>query len=331
MNDTASKILQYLAAVLGVHSNAKPWPGMQGLPFFLSDGFDFLEIDLFHHPVVVAIDRRPEALAPSEIAARIRHIASKTGLVIYATQRLTFHNRRALIAQRIPFIVPGTQLYLPDLGIDLREHVRTGHTAQGKTLSPSAQALLIYNLLAKPWNPQLHPAATARELDYTVMTASRAANELVAAGLAHAGHKPKPGAPLYLTLNGSNAKDVWLAAEPVVRSPVTRTVWIDKLPAHLNARVAGASALAAHTMLASTGSPVYAAKRQDWLAAQKADPTLTDLGRDPRRTELQIWSYSPSLAGGDEVDPFSLIASMRDHNDERVQLALNELRENLRW
>ncbi len=28
------------------------------------------------------------------------------------------------IAQKVPFIVPGNQLYLPDLGLDLREYFR---------------------------------------------------------------------------------------------------------------------------------------------------------------------------------------------------------------
>lgn len=325
------KTQQYLAAVLGFRGTVRAWSGVKRLPFFLADGFDFVELDLFGHEVLVAMDKKPGALSPSEVSARMQQLASRKPLVVYATERLTFHDRRALIANRIPFIVPGTQLYLPTLGIDLREHVRTGAATQEKTFSPSAQALLIRNLLAEPWNPELHPAAMARELGYTVMTASRAANELVAAGLAHASHKAQPGAPLYLTLDGSSAKEVWHAAEGLVRSPVTRTVWIDKLPGRLNARLAGTAALSAHTMLASTGTPVYAARREDWLAARKADSTLHDLGRDPRRIEVQIWSYSPALAGGGEVDPLSLIASMRDHDDERVQLALNELRENLGW
>src|SRR5207244_12122486 len=96
--------------------------------------------------------------------------------------------------------VPGNQLYLPDLGIDLREYFRSGAgDDRAVTLTPSAQAMLICSLLARPWSQVLHPATIARDLDYTVMTASRAASDPVAEGLADSENKKQAGRPLYLT------------------------------------------------------------------------------------------------------------------------------------
>jgi hypothetical protein len=332
MKNAAQKMRAYLSEVLGATTELRPWPGAAAVPFFLTDSFNLVELTLFDQAVVVALDKKPGTLSPSELATRIEKLRSKARLVVYATERLSFRERRALIEHKVPFVVPGNQLYLPDLGIDLREYLQRG-ALDGKAtaLKPSAQAMLICSLLAKPWSQVLHPATIARELDYTVMTASRAATELATAGLAQIDRKPQAGAPLYLTYKASSPNDVWLAAEPIVSSPVARTVWVDQLSDRLNARVAGAEALARHTMLIPPSHRVYAVKRKDWLAARKADPALEDLGRDANRIELQIWSYSPSLTPGDEVDPFSLIASMRDDDDERVQLALNELRENLPW
>ena len=34
------------------------------------------------------------------------------------------YERKRLIEQKVPSIVPGNQLYLPDLGLDLREYFR---------------------------------------------------------------------------------------------------------------------------------------------------------------------------------------------------------------
>jgi hypothetical protein len=333
MKNAAHKIQAYLSEVLGAPAaKVRPWPGATSLPFFLADGFDLVELSLFGHLVVIAVDKKPGALSPSELSARMQKLRAKTALVLYATERLSYHQRRALIEQKVPFVVPGNQLYLPDLGIDLREYIRRGAGDEpAVTLTPSAQAMLICSLLAKPWSQVLHPATIARELDYTVMTASRAASNLVAAGLAVSGNKPQAGRPLYLTFRASSPADVWRAAEPILRSPVTRTVWIDRLPEGLNVRVAGAAALARHTMLVPPNHPVYAVKRGEWLAARDAEPALGDLGKDARRIELQIWSYSPHLEGGDEVDPFSVIASLREDADERVQLALNELQKDLPW
>src|SRR5690606_8845051 len=117
----------------------------------------------------------------------------------------------------------------------------------------------------------------------------------------------------------------------IVRSPVISTVWVNELPAGLNACIAGTAALADHTMLAPPRHPVCAAKREAWLAARKATPGLEDLGRDVSRIELQLWSYSPHLSGNEVVDPLSIMASLRDDPDERVQMALTELRESLPW
>jgi hypothetical protein len=240
--------------------------------------------------------------------------------------------RRALIQKRVPFIVPGNQLYLPVLGLDLREELPRGRVQEkATTLTPSTQALLIHCLLATPWSQVVSPAKVARELNYTVMTASRAANQLAASGIAAVSHKPERGNPLHLVFKATTPRDVWRDAESVASSPVTRRVWIDQLPDGLNCRVAGVDALARHTMLAAPAHRVYAVKRDDWLSACVGDPTLEDLGRDEHRIELEIWSYSPSLVQGDEVDPLSLIASLREEPDERVQLALNELRDTMTW
>ncbi len=333
MEDAAQTIRAYLAEVLGTPSSTRPWPGAASVPFFLTDQFELIELALARHLLVIALDRKPGALSPSELEARMERLRTQAPLVVYATQRLPFRDRRALIGRRVPFIVPGNQLYLPDLGIDLREYLqRSGHPVQAAALKPSTQAMLIFSLLARPWSALLEPAATARALSYTAMTASRATNDMVAAGLAQASHKSQAGAPLCLTYRASTARDLWRAAEPLLRSPVIRTVWVDQLPGHLNARVAGAQALSRRTLLTAPGHPVLAVRRADWLAARKTDPLgLEDQGRDAHRIELQIWSYSPALAPGDEVDPFSLLASLRDDADERVQLALNELRESLPW
>jgi len=44
--------------------------------------------------------------------------------LIYVRAQVTAYNRKRLIEQKVPFIVPGNQMYLPMLAIDLREHFR---------------------------------------------------------------------------------------------------------------------------------------------------------------------------------------------------------------
>jgi len=65
MENTAQKIRDYLAEVLGAPTEFRRWPGAAAVPFFLTDSFDLLELTLFDHPLVIALDKKPGELSPS--------------------------------------------------------------------------------------------------------------------------------------------------------------------------------------------------------------------------------------------------------------------------
>jgi hypothetical protein len=70
------------------------------------------------------------------------------GFIIYAQSTLSSYNRKPLLEHAIPFIIPGNQMYLPHLGIDLREHFRKLHK-KDRTFSPATQAVIIYALVCQ--------------------------------------------------------------------------------------------------------------------------------------------------------------------------------------
>lgn len=284
---------------------------------------------LFGQPVVLAIDKRPRPSSLSELAARVSKIRDVAGLpVLYATGSLASYERKRLIEHKVPFVVPGNQLYLPDLGLDLREHFRRAAERTPDTrLSPSTQALLIAHLLARPWEPVWHPATAARALNYTPMTASRAANELVVAGLAEAQNK---GRVQLLAFKSLTPQEVWGDAAPALRSPILRSAWLPHRQKGMALRMAGTSALARHSLLNEPRHPVYAVERKAWLASKEKLIVVPE--QAPGAIEVQVWSYSPALlADSEEVDPLSLIVSLRDEKDDRVQMALKEFEEALPW
>jgi DNA-binding transcriptional ArsR family regulator len=230
----------------------------------------------------------------------------------------------------VPFLVPGNQLYLPDLGIDLREYFRqTRQHAPATALSPATQALLIAALLHKPWRNEWKPAEIVSNLGYTPMTLSRAVRELTATGIVNLERR---GRDRHLITNRS-PQDVWEQAKPLLRSPVKRTVWVPPtikwMPPKI--RVAGMSALAQLSLLAEPPVPVFAVTAVQWKAAMKAG--VEEL-MEPREDccEWQLWNYSTELlANSRTVDPLSLTLSLQNETDERVQMALDELRKQLPW
>lgn len=327
----ATAVLRHLHDVLGIDApGVRPWARVDELPYFLRDAFQFSEIELLGQPVVLAIGRSEVKQSLSEVRTwldKVKAIADQP--VVYVTDALASYERRRLIEQKVPFIVPGNQLYLPDLGLDLREYFRQRATATAAALSPSAQAMLIATLLRTPWQSEWPPAEDAAALGYTPMTLSRAVKELTAAGLAVA---YTVGRTRWLRMD-LPPEQAWERAKPALRTPVRRTVWV---AAHggiapLPSRIAGLSALARYSMLTEPKWPVYAVTAAQWKAATDAGvQELPEL--DAGAQEWQIWSYSPALVpGATTVDPLSLMLSLQENTDDRIQLALDELKAQLPW
>ena len=327
----ATAVVHYLQEVLGIQApGVKPWARVNELPYFLRDAFQFCELELLGQPVVLAIGRADAKQSLSEVRTWLDKVKALAGQpAVYVTDALASYERRRLIEQKVPFIVPGNQLYLPDLGLDLREYFRQRAPATDAGLSPSAQAMLITALLRQPWQPDWQPSKVAAALSYTPMTLSRAVKELTAAGLA-AAHTVGRSRWLRMELS---PEQIWERAKPALRTPVRRTVWVaaQGSAAHRPSRLAGLSALARYSMLTEPKWPVHALTAADWKAATDAGVRALpepEVGAQ----EWQLWSYSPALVpDADTVDPISLTLSLQENADDRIQLALDELKGRLPW
>jgi hypothetical protein len=327
----ATAVLHYLQEVLGIDApGVKPWARADELPYFLRDAFQFSELELLGQPIVLVIGRAEAKQSLSEVRTWLDKVKALAGQpAVYVTDALASYDRRRLIEQKVPFIVPGNQLYLPDLGLDLREYFRQRAPATEAALSPSAQAMLITALLRQPWQSDWQPAKVAVALGYTPMTLSRAVKELTAAGLATA---YTVGRARWLRMEFP-PEQVWERAKPALRTPVKRTVWVAAhgIVARRPSRIAGLSALALYSMLTEPKWPVHALTAADWKAA--TDTGVRELPEpEAGAQEWQLWSYSPALMpDATTVDPLSLTLSLQESADDRIQLALDELKGQLPW
>jgi hypothetical protein len=84
-------------------------------------------------------------------------------------------------------------------------------------------------------------------------------------------------------------------------------------------------------MLTDPKWPVYAMTTAQWKAAMVAG--VQELPEpEVGAQEWQVWSYSPALMPDTTtVDPLSLTLSLQENTDDRVQLALDELKGQLSW
>ncbi len=327
----ATAVQRYLHDTLGVlMPDVRPWAQVSKLPYFLQDAFEFTELELLGHPIVLAMVRAEKKPSLSEVRIWLDKIGALGGQpVVYVTDALASYERRRLIEQKVSFIVPGNQLYLPELGLDLREYFRQRAVAVAASLSPAAQAMLITALLHQPWQAELQLSEVAVALGYTPMTLSRVVKELTAAKLATA---YTVGRSRWLRM-AHPPQQTWEQAKPLLRSPVKRVVWVlpDGGAANQSRPLAGLSALARYSMLAEPKWPVYAVSAAQWKEAANAGVRALP---EPvaGASEWQLWAYHPALLpGAATVDPLSLTLSLQDNADERIGLALDELKGQLPW
>lgn len=319
---------RHLKENLDITATTKKWDGVDSLPFFLRDSYTFYEVSLLNTPCLLMVARDNNEQTPAIIRKQMLQVLAKwAGELIYLCSSVSAYNRKRLIEQKVPFVVPGNQMYLPMLGIDLREHFRQIRSAAPGKLSPSTQAVVLHALLHGP--KDYTPSRLASQLGYTVMTLTRAFDELVSLGL---GEVVTEGRERVLRFSDGK-KDLWQRSREFMRSPVKKRTIIRTPQQKWCGIPAGLTALAHFTLLAPPSTPVYAVSLDDWKSMKLANAIVELPAAEPQSHEVEIWNYSPLLfkEENDVVDRFSIYLSLQDDVDERVQSALEKMMEEVLW
>lgn len=326
MNKLHEDLKTYLYQTLNVRTELHPYENQGNLPFFLTNAYIFFEISLFKQPCLLMIAQENKEITPGMIRKHLEQVEKiwEGSIIIYVQSILSSFNRKRLIEQHIPFIIPGNQMYLPHFGIDLREHFRKIQTRKQKTFtfSPGTQTAVIYALFRET-DEKLTPSELADKLNYTLMTMTRALDELQVAGI---GEFRREGRERYWIF--SNKHSLWNQARPFLRSPIKKRIWINN---HQFKTLAGLSALSHFSQLAPPALPVFAIGYNQWVELKQSGLEVLPIS-EGASSELEIWNYNPELFAKDGViDPFSLFLCLEASGDERIESALEELMEKIKW
>jgi len=327
MDQLATDFKSYLKETLDINAHPKQWPETEKLPIFLRNFYGFFKVRILEVPCLVMAAKDKAEQTPATIQKHMLQVRKRCqDEVIYVQQKVTAYNRKRLIQHKIPFVVPLNQMYLPFLGIDLREHFKNILEKEA-SFSPSTQVVVLYYLFHKD-QLRLTPKTLANELGYSIMTMTRAFDELDGTGL---GTIAMEGRERVLRFD-RDKKKVWEKALERLRSPVKKRIWVKCPFNELLGMKAGLSALAHYSKLAEPAKPVLALEGKQWKQINANDDAMILDIAEPNASELEIWSYSPErFAKKKVVDRFSLYLSIREDNDERVQSALKEMMEQVEW
>jgi len=326
MKPELRQLQRYLHDVLDVQVSITEWDRAKQLPPFLRERYAFSGMKLLGTNCLLLLDDNRTEQSPAVIRKHLDLLRDKhAGEVIYVRPQVSAYNRKRLIEQKVPFIVPGNQLYLPMLAMDLREHFRKVKS-ESAPFKPATQALLLYLLLYEQ-HADVIPLEMAKQLGYTPMTMTRAFDELEDAKL---GSITAQGRERRLRRADARA-DIWATAQPFLRSPVTQRLFVPKNTPVAGIR-AGLTALSHYSMLAP---PVYVSRalsREQWKELNGPGKLTVLPYAEPGAVEIQVWRYSPNLLAKKEfADPLSIYLSLKHDEDERTQGAMQEMIKTLGW
>jgi hypothetical protein len=322
---TESALLKYLSTILGDLPWLEPASKSQtsSLPLFLREKYRFSGADLFGRKLYLAIEQQHGTEpSPGEYANDAGLLKQRlSGDVVLVLSKVAPYVRDRLVRQYVPFIVPGSQMFLPMLMIDLREHYPKKSTRSENALSSVSQLIVIYHLLREPLSG-IPLGQIATRLGYSAMAVSKAQDELQTRGLCTVVRSGKA-----LSLQFELERELlWRDAEPLLSTPVKRTQWIRWGTIRPHAVAAGLTALTKYSMLTDDSNPTYAMRDKHVGGALERGEIIGCLGREDADARMESWKYDPWLiAENDTADRCSLYLSLRRSADERVQKELETL------
>lgn len=318
MKETIANVTAYIELLTGERVVIEPLKSkdIERLPLYLTGAYELFKGELLGKDICFAIVDKDADTTPAQYSKRGKTLLEITNMVpVFVLENIASYNAQRMTKHRVNFIVPGKQLFLPSLLMDLGK--KKEEPTVLVTIPATAQLLILYHL-----EMGLLHGKTGQEIAATLGTSTasvtRAIQWLTSNGLAvFKGGKTKHLRFLH------TGKALWTAACDYMKTPVLKTVRTDTTPDGL---ICGQNALAEYGMIIEANHKMVAISQKEYRAIKPStDPLFGE-------NEIQVWAYNPqNLAKIFVVDKLSLYLSMRDNTDERVQKELKTMIEEMIW
>lgn len=324
-----TKVGDYLATTLGLAARFSTTAETERWPLYLAEAYDVRRCDLAGS-TFLALHLRQTEFTPHTFAKHADWILERTGLrSLFIFDALALRQRRRLIEAKIPFVCPGNQLYLPDLGLDLQEQVKTA-PQKVTHLAPAAQVLVLACLHRKitPGEP-FTGVSLGVTFGYTKMTMARALHELRQLQWVETEGNRQSSRHRFVVAS----QDLWAQARPRLRSPVTKRLYLEEWFPEEKFK-AGETALEELTLLGHSRRATWAVTPLQWKTLQHEPSThlIPEAAKANAHAEFELWRYDPALlATTPLVDSLSLVLSLQDNTDERIQMAVDDVLRKFPW
>ncbi len=299
------------------------------IPMYLSDKYLFIGLSILGNDCILVKPKIKQELIIGTIEKdlnQIKRFTHRFPVFVFCGLRLS--QRKTLIKNKIPFVVPETQIFIPYPPISLTEVVPR-ERVENEKFKKSTQVVFAYLFLNNIETINAH--RIAEKLGYSVPTANRALNELVDKGV------------LLQSSNGTRKKytmlskrELWEHGKQYLFNPVEKSFLVLNNTVKVNDKrffKSGDTALCEYSDIFDENANYekhYACFTKHFSELyQHAYPEIIEFSMSSF-VAIESMVYNPALLStNDRVDVVSLYAQYLDKSDERVEIAFERIIEEI--
>jgi hypothetical protein len=285
------------------------------LPRIFISYYDLYTVEILKENFVLAVVK-DKIIGIRQARAHLELLKNKIHVpIIFLFEELNNAQQKLFIGERINFVARHSTVFLPALIFVQKK--RAEEKVAPIKLSIWATTTILYQLNTNKLNGK-SISDLADLFKISKMHASRAVDELKAAKLVTINQQG-----VYKKLQFQDKKELWSNALPYLENPVLKRVYTNDIP---DGKLAGYTALGEYSMIDGGEQKTIAIPKK--LFAKS--PEITNTPADLAKYCIEVWEWDPGvIAKGKFVDQLSLYLSMRDNADDRTQIALKEILENV--
>jgi len=312
-------IEDYLEQVFGEKYTVQLYSQAESLPLFLRNEYVFFECQI-HGIQCMLMKMQTERILADKILkhmSKLREMGIERAVLIF--DDLRSYQRKNLVANRIPFIVPGRQIYLPFICLDFNE-TTTLKLPPVEKFTATMQSVFI--AILNQASDEVKAGELRKMLDISTASTSRTLRQFASMGLVE-----EQGKATRKKYRRISRKAFWEKGKVHLMDPVHKTIFLAELPEHIKAFYSKGSALSRLSMLSEPSHDTYAISKASF-AEIPANIIFQADELDERHPfcEVEIWKYDPGLfTQGDVIDAFALYAEYQGHEEPRVEIELEAI------
>ena len=316
-------IIQYLSEGFGRVEGGESIKLPRSMPLVVTSGYRFSKCRVLGVECILAISVENAVHTPRRVQKQLALVEAEMKMpVVFATRRLQPHDKARFVALRIPLVVPGKVAYLPFAGA-MQDTSRRDFVVNSSTFSAVTQQVVLAFLEHRIAAP-VGVKEVVELLGYSIPAAQNSFRELEYFGIGERVRRKSSRA--FELVFSETGRRLWEKARPYLASPIRKVVGLATQP-QAGCVVAGVDALAALGRLNDQPPTVFATTFDGF--AKRGFDVVSAIGAPYL---LQLWSYAPQRLGGDGgMDVLSLVLSLGNDHDDRVQIEIDRILEEFKW